>query len=72
MRIRTYRVVVIGSLLSSFLVGFHLPALHEMIDHGAAPRWDVVTVTALFAITTLAGAWTLLRAPSAPAAPKRT
>lgn len=63
MRIATYRAVVIGSLLSSFLVGFHLPALHEMLEHGATPRWDVSAVTALFVIATLAGAWTLLRAP---------
>ena len=72
MRIATYRVVVVGSLLSSFLFGFHLPALHEIIEHGAAPRWDVLTVTALFVIGTIAGAWTLLRAPGPPERPQRT
>jgi uncharacterized membrane protein YqjE len=66
MHIGTYRGVVVGSLLSSFLFGFHLPALHNMIEHGAAPRWDILTVTTLFVIGTIAGAWTLLRAPNAP------
>ena len=61
MRVGTYRLVVIGSLLSSFLFGFHLPALHDMIEHGATPRADVMIVTVLFAIGTLAGGWTLLR-----------
>jgi hypothetical protein len=63
MRIGTYRLTVIGSMLSSFLFGFHLPALHDMIEHGAPPRWDVLTVTLLFVAGTIAGAWTLLRAP---------
>jgi hypothetical protein len=63
MRVTTYRMVVIGSMLSSFLVGLHVPMLHAMIDHGAAPRWDVLTVTLLLAIITVACAWRLLRAP---------
>ena len=60
MRVRTYRLVVLGSLLSSFLAGFHLPALHDMVEHGATPRWDVLTVTAFFIVCAVAGAWTLL------------
>lgn len=61
MRVGTYRVIVIGSLLSSFLFGFHLPAIHDMIEHGAALRIDVLTVTVLFAIGAVAGGWRLLR-----------
>ncbi len=61
MRVGTYRMVVIGSLLSAFLFGFHLPALHDMIEHGKTPRTDVLIVTVLFAICTVAGGWTLLR-----------
>ena len=61
MRIGTYRLVVLATILSSFLVGLHLPALHEMIDHGADPRWDVLLLTALFVVGTIAGGWTLLR-----------
>ena len=51
----TYRLTVIGSLLSSFLVGLHLPALHDMIEHGAAPRWDVLTVTLVIPIRIFLG-----------------
>jgi hypothetical protein len=74
MRLSTYRLTVVGSILSSFLAGFHLPVLHQMIEHGAAPRWDVLTATGLLAAGTVAGAWLLLRAPGAqspqrPAAP---
>ena len=63
MTIWTYRVIVIGSILSSFLVGLHLPALHDMIEHGATPRWEVLTATLVLAVATLAGAWMLLRTP---------
>jgi hypothetical protein len=63
MALRTYRFVVIGSVLSSFLVGLHVPALHDMAEHGATPRWDVLIATLLLAIGSLAGAWILLRRP---------
>ena len=43
MQMLTYRLVVVGSLLSSFLVGLHMPMLHEVIEYGATPRWDAVT-----------------------------
>ena len=63
MRVRTYRFTVIGSILSSFLVGLHVPALHNMIEHGATPRGEVVAATLALAASTVAGAWTLLRTP---------
>jgi hypothetical protein len=61
MRISTYRFVVLGSILSSFLVGLHIPMLHEFIEHGRTPRWDVLAATLVLVVMTLAGAWTLLR-----------
>lgn len=63
MHLWTYRLIVIGSMLSSFLVGLHMPMLHDVIEHGAAPRWDFVVATALLVVLTVAGAWRLLRAP---------
>lgn len=63
MRLGTYRLIVVGSMLSSFLAGFHLPALHEIVEHGATPRSDVVAVTLLLVVCAVAGTWTLLRAP---------
>jgi hypothetical protein len=65
MRILTYRLIVIGSLLSSFLAGLHVPGLHEIIEHGATPRWEVVAATLALALGTVAGAWILLRTPTA-------
>jgi hypothetical protein len=62
MRLRTYQLTVIGTILSSFLVGSHMPALHEIIEHGATAHWDVVGATVLLAVATVAGAWMLLRA----------
>ncbi|HUE88612.1 MAG TPA: hypothetical protein VMO26_21245 [Vicinamibacterales bacterium] len=63
MRLQTYRLIVIGSMVSSFLVGLHVPALHNMIEHGATPRWEVVAATLVLAIGSVAGSWMLLRTP---------
>ena len=62
MRVSTYRLIVVGTLLSSSLVGLHVPALHEMLEHGSRVRADVIAATLLLAVITVAGAWTLLRA----------
>jgi hypothetical protein len=56
-----YRLVVVGSMLSSFLVGLHVPMLHDILEHGATPRWDVMAVTLLLAVGAAAGTWRLLR-----------
>jgi hypothetical protein len=63
MRLRTYRLTVVGSMLSSFLVGFHVPALHEMIEHGATPNAGVLGATLVLVVLMVAGAWALLRSP---------
>ena len=57
----TYRFVVVGSLLSSFLVGMHVPALHEMLEHGASMRSSVLIATLALVVMSVAGAWALLR-----------
>ena len=62
----TDRLVVLGSLTSSFLLGMHVPAFHDVVHHGAAPRGDVVAATAALAALTLAGAWRLWRRSTAP------
>lgn len=62
----TYRLLVIGSLLSSFLVGLHMPVVHEIVDHGAAPRWGVLAVTALLVAMAVGGGWALLRRTGPP------
>jgi hypothetical protein len=65
MRTGTYRLTVVGSMISSFLVGLHIPVLHEIIEHGAPPRWEAFAVTLLLLIGVVAGTWTLLRTPPA-------
>ena len=64
MRTRSYRLTVIGCALAWFLVGLHLPALHEMVHHGAPAPWSVVAVVSLVALGAVAALWALLRAPT--------
>jgi hypothetical protein len=45
-----------------FMVGLHFPMLHEMIDHGRAPNWPVLTIVLLMTVLAVAGLWLLLRA----------
>ena len=58
-----YRLTVVACALSWFLVGLHLPALHEMTHHGSAPRWTVLAIVCFLAAVAVAGLWILLRAP---------
>ena len=66
---RYYRALVVWCALSWFMVGLHLPALHELTHDDHAPPLLVLAVTALFAIGAVAGLWLLLRAPAWRAAP---
>ena len=61
---RHYRLTVIGCALAWFLVGLHLPTLHEMTHHGQAPNWTVLTAVSFLTVVAIAGLWALLRAPS--------
>jgi hypothetical protein len=61
---RSYRLTVIGCALSWFLVGLHLPALHEMTHHGRAPQWPALALVSLLAVAAVAGLWALLRTPA--------
>lgn len=61
MRASTYRLVVVGSLGSSFLSGMHMPVLHEIVEHGAAPRASVLIATLVLVVAMIAGGWTLFR-----------
>ena len=59
---RNYRLTLIGCALSWFMVGLHMPVLHEF-SHGRSPRPGVLAATALLAVAALATLWALLRAP---------
>ena len=62
MRTGIYRLAVVGSALSWFMLGLHLPALHQITHHGQAPAWSVLAFMSLFALSGLAGLWYLLGA----------
>lgn len=64
MSMRAYQLTVVGCALSWFLVGLHLPALHEITHHGRSPHWSVLALVALFAVAALGGLAVLLRAPA--------
>jgi hypothetical protein len=61
---RYYRPIVVGCALSWFLLGLHLPTLHELAHHRAAPHWTVLAMVAFLALMAVAALWALLRAPS--------
>ena len=61
MSARYYRLTVVGCALAWFLVGLHIPALHQMTHNGQAPHWGVVAITLLLGMGAIAGLWALLR-----------
>jgi len=61
---RYYRLTVVGCALSWFLVGLHLPTLHELRHDGFAPHWTVLAMLAVLAVAAVAALWALLRAPT--------
>ena len=64
MATRTYRLTVIACALAWFLVGLHVPALHQMSHDGHVPGGSVLAATALLVAAAIAGLWALLRAPA--------
>ena len=61
MRMRNYRLIVLGCVLSWFMLGLHVPGLHQMTSHGEHLPLNVVGFTTLFALAGIAGLWALLR-----------
>ena len=64
MRIATYRSIVIGTVLCSFLVGLHLPGLRHMVGEHGAQGYGVLSITVLLAILVAVGTTALLRSAS--------
>ena len=58
----TYRMLVLGAIASSFMLGMHVPVLHEILDHGSPPRWDVLIASGILALIAIVCAWRLLTA----------
>ena len=64
MSTRQYRLTVMGSALSWLLLGLHLPTLHELTAHAAAPPMSVLIGTVVLAILSAIGLWALLSVPA--------
>ena len=61
---RSYRLTVVGCALAWFLVGLHLPTLHELRHDGFAPHWTVLAMLAFLTVAAVAALRSLLRAPA--------
>ncbi len=62
MRTRYYRLMVLVCAFSWFMVGLHLPALHQMTAHGRTPPLTLLAIGSLLVVMAAAGLWILLRA----------
>lgn len=58
----SYRLWIVGCVVSWFLLGLHVPALHDVVGHGHSPRASVVVGTTGLLIAGIACLWQLLRA----------
>ena len=63
MSTRSYRLVIVGCMLSWFLLGMHAPVVHQITEHGRHPGAHLLVPVALLAAGALAGLWALLRSP---------
>jgi hypothetical protein len=64
MRTHYYRLTVIGCALAWFLLGAHLPIVHQLTHHGHTPSWTVLVAVAGLTLAALAGMVLLLRVPT--------
>jgi hypothetical protein len=60
---RFYRLTLLVSTVAWFMIGLHVPALHQITHHGAAPSVSVLVAMAVLAGVAVLGLWVLLRAP---------
>lgn len=60
---RFYRTTLLVSTVAWFMVGLHVPTLHRITHHGAAPAMTVVGAIATLTVVAIIGLLALLRAP---------
>jgi hypothetical protein len=60
---RYYRATLLVCVLAWFMVGLHMPALHDMTHHGGLPGVPVIAAVAFLVIVAAAALLVLLRAP---------
>lgn len=42
------------------MLGMHMPVMHDIFDHGARLRWDILIASAVLALTAITCGWRLL------------
>lgn len=60
---RFYRTTLLVSAFSWFMIGMHLPALHQLTHHGGAASMTVVAAVGTLAVIGIVSLWVLLHAP---------
>ena len=60
-----YRLTVVACALTWFLVGLHAPVIHDVTEHGRAPRTSLLMILALLVLIGGASVVALLRMPRA-------
>jgi len=60
---RFYRTTLLVSIVAWFMIGLHVPALHQITGHGATPSPTVLVAIAILTVVAILGVWRLLRAP---------
>ena len=58
-----YRLTVVACALAWFLVGLHAPVVHDITEHGRAPRTSLLVILAVLVLIASGSLWTLLRGP---------
>lgn len=59
---RFYRTWVLACVAAWFLVGLHVPAIHQMTHHGQELPVSVAGAVVMLVLIGIAGLWQLLRA----------
>lgn len=60
---RYYRTIVLISTVAWFMIGLHVPALHNVTDHGSALSPSLVVALMILVVVGAATLFALLRDP---------
>lgn len=60
---RFYRTTLLVSTIAWFMIGLHVPALHQVTHHDSAMPTAVLAAIATLIVVGLLSLWALLRAP---------
>jgi type III secretory pathway component EscU len=61
---RFYRSILLVSTMAWFMIGLHVPALHQVTHHGSGASMTVVAAIATLIVVGILSLLALLRAPT--------